>query len=146
MKPSPYKLPQLKEIIGRWQQAMYEGNGWNSIYFGNHDVRSSTDSSSARLISSGAVTASAACQSICQRRSRIQNQECKAAGPESTDSGEYSRSGIRFSSPSRADAVCSCQSGTPYVYQGEDIGMCNMPKDWGFEEYKDVATLQWVDG
>ncbi|KAJ9101239.1 hypothetical protein QFC21_003458 [Naganishia friedmannii] len=74
MKPSPFKLTQLKKIIGRWQQAMFEGNGWNSIYFGNHD------------------------------------------------------------------------SGTPYVYQGEDIGMCNMPKDWGFEEYKDVATLQWIDG
>jgi alpha-glucosidase len=44
------------------------------------------------------------------------------------------------------DAKQSCQSGTPYIYQGEDIGMCNVPKDWGFEEYKDVATLQWVDG
>lgn len=24
--------------------------------------------------------------------------------------------------------------------------MSNMPEDWDFEEYKDVATLQWIDG
>lgn len=40
MKPSSFKLTQLKQIIGRWQKAMFEGNGWNSIYFGNHDVSS----------------------------------------------------------------------------------------------------------
>ncbi|KZO97428.1 glycoside hydrolase family 13 protein [Calocera viscosa TUFC12733] len=31
-------------------------------------------------------------------------------------------------------------SGTAYVYQGEEIGMVNIPKSWGLEEYKDVKT------
>lgn len=35
------------------------------------------------------------------------------------------------------------QSGTIYVYQGEEIGMANVPKTWGIEEYKDVATQQY---
>ncbi|KAM0790381.1 hypothetical protein ACM66B_003263 [Microbotryomycetes sp. NB124-2] len=36
-------------------------------------------------------------------------------------------------------------TGTPIIYQGEEIGMQNCPKDWTFEaEYKDVNTLnQW---
>jgi len=33
------------------------------------------------------------------------------------------------------------QSGTLYVYQGQEIGMANVPKSWGIEEYKDVASL-----
>ena len=31
-------------------------------------------------------------------------------------------------------------TGTLYVYQGEEIAMANLPKDWGVEEYKDVAS------
>ncbi|KDQ55402.1 glycoside hydrolase family 13 protein [Jaapia argillacea MUCL 33604] len=38
------------------------------------------------------------------------------------------------------------QSGTLYVYQGEEIGMKNVPTDWGLEEYKDVCTINfWKD-
>ncbi|KII86268.1 glycoside hydrolase family 13 protein [Plicaturopsis crispa FD-325 SS-3] len=33
------------------------------------------------------------------------------------------------------------QSGTLYVYQGEELGMKNFPLSWGIEEYKDVATI-----
>ncbi|KZT60559.1 glycoside hydrolase family 13 protein [Calocera cornea HHB12733] len=42
-------------------------------------------------------------------------------------------------------ACCHCTlSGTAYVYQGEEIGMVNMPREWGLEEYKDVKTrLYW---
>ncbi|EPQ51633.1 glycoside hydrolase family 13 protein [Gloeophyllum trabeum ATCC 11539] len=32
------------------------------------------------------------------------------------------------------------QSGTLYIYQGQEIGMKNAPPTWGLEEYKDVAT------
>ncbi|KAM0814160.1 putative Glycosyl hydrolase family 13 catalytic domain-containing protein [Seiridium cardinale] len=31
-------------------------------------------------------------------------------------------------------------SGTLFVYQGQEIGMVNMPKDWPIEEYKDVES------
>ncbi|KAI0794949.1 alpha amylase [Abortiporus biennis] len=35
------------------------------------------------------------------------------------------------------------QSGTLYVYQGEEIGMKNFPIEWGIEEYKDLATINF---
>lgn len=31
-------------------------------------------------------------------------------------------------------------SGTLYVFQGQDIGMINLPKEWGIEEYGDVVS------
>lgn len=34
------------------------------------------------------------------------------------------------------------QSGTPFIYQGQEIGMTNVPKDWGLEEYKDLDCLR----
>jgi glycosidase len=33
------------------------------------------------------------------------------------------------------------QSGTPFIYQGQEIGMTNVPKDWPMEEYKDIDCL-----
>ncbi|KAI9172031.1 maltase [Paramyrothecium foliicola] len=33
------------------------------------------------------------------------------------------------------------QAGTPFVYQGQEIGMTNVPKDWPMEEYQDVDCL-----
>jgi oligo-1,6-glucosidase len=32
-------------------------------------------------------------------------------------------------------------SGTLFIYQGQEIGMVNVPKDWPIEEYKDVESL-----
>jgi oligo-1,6-glucosidase len=37
------------------------------------------------------------------------------------------------------------QTGTLYVYQGEETGMKNLPQDWGIEEYQDVATINYYD-
>ncbi|RSH85473.1 hypothetical protein EHS25_004869 [Saitozyma podzolica] len=34
--------------------------------------------------------------------------------------------------------------GTVYIYQGQEIGMINLPKDWPLEEWKDVRTLNCV--
>ena len=34
-------------------------------------------------------------------------------------------------------------SGTLFLYQGQEIGMVNFPKDWGPEELKDVAALNY---
>jgi glycosidase len=33
------------------------------------------------------------------------------------------------------------QAGTTFIYQGQELGMTNVPKDWGMEEYKDVDCL-----
>ncbi|KFY55619.1 hypothetical protein V496_06941 [Pseudogymnoascus sp. VKM F-4515 (FW-2607)] len=35
------------------------------------------------------------------------------------------------------------QSGTLFVYQGQEIGMANIPKDWSIEEYKDIETQNY---
>lgn len=32
------------------------------------------------------------------------------------------------------------QSGTLFIYQGQELGMRNMPEDWPLEEYKDVES------
>jgi glycosidase len=32
------------------------------------------------------------------------------------------------------------QSGTLFVYQGQELGMRNLPQEWSIEEYKDVET------
>ncbi|KAL1739225.1 glycoside hydrolase family 13 protein, partial [Schizophyllum fasciatum] len=37
------------------------------------------------------------------------------------------------------------QSGTLYVYQGEELGMHNFPRSWPLEEYKDVATQNFYN-
>ncbi|KAK3075019.1 hypothetical protein LTR53_002054 [Teratosphaeriaceae sp. CCFEE 6253] len=34
-------------------------------------------------------------------------------------------------------------SGTLFVYQGQELGMINMPPDWPIEEYKDVDTINY---
>lgn len=44
----------------------------------------------------------------------------------------------------KALALMQCtQSGTLYVYQGEEIGMANLPPSWPIGEYKDIATQQY---
>ncbi len=34
-------------------------------------------------------------------------------------------------------------TGTLYIYQGQEIGMTNVPKTWGHEEYKDVIAVNY---
>lgn len=33
------------------------------------------------------------------------------------------------------------QSGTVFVYQGQELGMPNVPWDWTIEKYRDIETL-----
>ena len=37
-------------------------------------------------------------------------------------------------------------TGTIFVFQGQEYGMINVPRDWPEEEYKDVETIQLVQG
>lgn len=36
-------------------------------------------------------------------------------------------------------------SGTLFLYQGQEIGMANMPRTWGIEDYKDVESRGFYD-
>lgn len=57
-----------------------------------------------------------------------------------SDSEEY-----RAMSAKMLATLAVAQSGTLYVYQGQEIGMKNVPKSWGIEEYKDVASRRYWD-
>jgi glycosidase len=37
----------------------------------------------------------------------------------------------------------ACQSGTLFIYQGQELGMRNVPKDWEIEDYKDIETQNY---
>lgn len=37
-------------------------------------------------------------------------------------------------------------TGTIFIYQGEEIGLCNVPRNWVEEDYKDIETIQALDG
>lgn len=36
--------------------------------------------------------------------------------------------------------------GTIFIYQGQEIGISNVPREWGEEEYKDIETIQHLQG
>lgn len=36
-------------------------------------------------------------------------------------------------------------TGTLFIYQGQEIGMINVPKSWGIEEYKDIESLNFYN-
>lgn len=62
---------------------------------------------------------------------------------------DQSRSVSRFTphSPANRTAAAkmlatfiSLQAGTLFIYQGQELGMSNLPKTWPIEEYKDIET------
>ncbi|EJU05168.1 alpha amylase [Dacryopinax primogenitus] len=65
---------------------------------------------------------------------------------------DHPRSLIRFMSEvpeyrqlcAKALALTLCTlSGTLFIYQGQEIGMINLPREWGIDEYLDIATQNW---
>ena len=92
------KLTDLKKVMTRWQDAMRECNGWNSLYWSNHDQ--------ARAVS--------------------------RFGNESTP--------YRVKSAKMLGTILHMMQGTPYIYEGEELGMTNAHFE-SIEEYKDVEAL-----
>lgn len=92
-----YDFMELKKILDEWQDGMSKGNGWNALFWNNHDQP--------RAIS-------------------------------------------RFGDPVNhfeASATLQAQTihllrGTPYIYQGEEIGMTN-PNYQDIHDFVDVETL-----
>ncbi|TLS35860.1 alpha,alpha-phosphotrehalase [Pseudalkalibacillus caeni] len=87
----------LKEILSTWQSEMYEGGGWNALFWCNHDQP--------RIVS------------------RYGND------------AEY-----RIESAKMLATTIHLMQGTPYIYQGEEIGMTN-PKFDDISDYRDVESL-----
>ncbi|WP_174613516.1 glycoside hydrolase family 13 protein [Virgibacillus ihumii] len=92
----PWKLTELKEIMTKWQKELEE-EGWNSLYWNNHDQP--------RVVS------------------RFGNDE------------EY-----REKSAKMLAACMHMMKGTPYIYQGEEIGMTNVHFP-DITDYQDIETL-----
>ncbi len=98
--PVPWKLTELKRILGKWQRELDE-KGWNSLYLNNHDQP--------RMVS------------------RFGN-----------DAPRW-----RETSAKMLATMIHTQQGTPYVYQGEELGMTNVafPR---LEDYDDVEIKNWA--
>ncbi|KAK3111322.1 hypothetical protein LTR53_013545 [Teratosphaeriaceae sp. CCFEE 6253] len=54
--------------------------------------------------------------------------------------GDDSTTQYRTATAKLLAALQCTLSGTLYVYQGEEIAMANLPKDWPIEEYIDIAS------
>ncbi len=96
IQPNPeWTLPQLKSIFQKWDTTM-KNDGWNSIYWGNHD--------NPRIISRLGDT----------KRYRVKSAKMLAT-------------------------ILLTLRGTPYIYQGDEIGMTNCPFD-SIDEFDDVQV------
>lgn len=88
---------ELKQILDDWQTGMSDGNGWNALFFNNHDQP--------------------------RANSRFGDVE-----------------NFNFETSSMLAQTIHFLRGTPYIYQGEEIGMTN-PNFDSIEDYKDIETL-----
>lgn len=92
----PLDLLDLKKVLSKWQTEL-EGEGWNSIFWNNHDLP--------RIVS------------------RWGNDR------------EY-----RVESAKMLATLLHGMKGTPYIYQGEELGMTNVRFE-DINEYNDIETL-----
>lgn len=92
----PWKLTELKQIMSRWQKGL-ESEGWNSLYWENHDQPRSV--------------------------SRFGNDQ------------EY-----REQSAKMLATCLHMMKGTPFIYQGQEIGMTNVKFD-SIADYRDIESI-----
>jgi oligo-1,6-glucosidase len=97
-KPQPIDWPKLKTLFATWQHALH-GTGWNSLFWGNHDLP--------RAVSRYG------------------------------DDGEH-----RVASAKALATVLHFMQGTPYIFQGEEIGMKNAHFT-SISQYRDLETLNF---
>ncbi|ERF75632.1 hypothetical protein EPUS_04612 [Endocarpon pusillum Z07020] len=97
----PWDVKRMKSIITKYQRAMIERDGWNTVFIENHDNPRSV--------------------------SRFTD-----------DSDRYRDKGAKLLA-----LMQTTLSGTLFVYQGEEIGMRNVPKEWDIEEYKDIESINF---
>jgi len=113
-----WKLSEMKTVVQRWQGYKRDEGYWNA--YGDLFLAYPAD--------------------ICIIRSvYIENHDqARSVSRFGNDSDEW-----RTISAQMLAIFQITQTGTLYVYQGEEIGMKNFPKCWPIEEYKDVATINY---
>lgn len=97
----PFDFQELKNLLNSWQVGMQEHNGWNALFWCNHDQP--------RIVS------------------RL------------GDDKKYWKKSAKMLA-----TVIHTLRGTPYIYQGEEIGMTN-PYFSDINKYRDVETLNYYN-
>lgn len=92
-------LKALKELFRTWQEGMQEANGWNALFWCNHDQP--------RIVS------------------RFGNEE------------KYWKESAKMLA-----AAIHFMQGSPYIYQGEELGMTNAHFT-SIDQYRDVESLNY---
>ena len=92
----PFDFLELKRILNEWQAGMSDGNGWNALFWNNHDQP--------------------------RANSRF---------------GDPKR--YPFETASMLAQTIHLLRGTPYIYQGEEIGMTNPDYD-DISVYRDIES------
>ncbi|WP_027108124.1 alpha,alpha-phosphotrehalase [Lacticigenium naphthae] len=92
----PFDFQELKKILDEWQAGMSDGNGWNALFWNNHD----------------------------QPRSNSRFGDPK---------------NYPFETATMLAQTIHLLRGTPYIYQGEEIGMTN-PNYENISDYVDIET------
>ena len=100
-KLKDFDFAELKDLFNTWQTSMMKGNGWNAVFWCNHDQP--------RVVS------------------RL------------GDDKKYHEQSAKM----LATAV-HCLRGTPYIYQGEEIGMTNAYFN-DINKYRDVESLNYYN-
>lgn len=95
--PGEWKLTEMKKIFSRWQYGLKD-NGWNSLFWSNHD-------------------------------------QPRAVSRFGNDSPAY-----RELSAKMLATCLHMHQGSPYIYQGEEIGMTNVRFEQ-LSDYRDIETL-----
>ena len=93
-------LVRLKQLFMEWQEGMERENGWNAVFWCNHD----------------------------------QPRAVSRFG----DEARYRKQSAKM----MATAIHGMR-GTPYIYQGEELGMTNT--DYEIGEYRDIETLHMYE-
>ena len=96
-----FDFNMLKDLFSSWQRGIIDGNGWNALFWCNHDQP--------------------------RINSRLGEVETY----------------LKESSKMLATAV-HMMNGTPYIYQGEELGMTN-PEFESIEDYKDVESINYFN-
>lgn len=97
-KPDYY---ELKQLFKTWQEGMQEGQGWNAVFWCNHDQP--------RIVS------------------RLGDEK------------QYWKESAKMLA-----AMIHLMRGTPYIYQGEELGMTNAHYN-SIDQYRDVESLNYYN-
>lgn len=96
-----FDFKELKKILNNWQIGIDKGNGWNALFWSNHDQP--------RIVSRFG------------------------------DDKKY-----HMESAKMLATTIHMMKGTPYIYQGEEIGMTN-PDFPSIEDYRDVESINYYN-